>query len=98
MAENWTPLSAWKYLTERPLTFGDDRQISAHKFLLSLLEKQEEELGYPVEFAADALEGSTCENCHGSGYCECSKCGNEHDCKECYGTGYGMPKVIQVAA
>ncbi|SRR5579883_658041 len=96
--KDWTPRSAWKELTERPLVFGDARQISAHKFLLSLLAEEEEELGYAVEFSPKAFDDlGDCENCGGSGYCECPECGAEHDCKECEGTGWGMPEMVRAA-
>lgn len=39
------------------------------------------------------FESKDCPTCDGRGYCECSKCGDEHDCGECDGEGEVLSDV-----
>lgn len=68
-----------------PLYFGNHDQILAVRYIEDC-EKAVEALEKCSEEGHDH-EGEHCDNCEGSGECECH-CDDRHDCRECDGTGF----------
>jgi len=71
-------------LTGRPLVFGDDKQIKAHRFLNDL-ESAKEAVSNCKEGHLDATR---CRTCHGESFLKCSECGEPRTCKTCKGHGF----------
>ncbi len=72
-------------LLQPPLYFGNEDQILAVRHIVDY-EKAVEALEKRQEEGHDHGR-EHCDNCEGSGECECS-CGDGHKCRECKGTGY----------
>lgn len=78
-----TSKEALKELNDRPLVFGDEKQIAAVRFIES------------VEAAKEAVSkckrkhkaSDVCRVCDGYGTHTCPECDGEHDCEECDGSG-----------
>lgn len=70
-------------LTEKPLRFGDERQIQAIRFLDAQGDHDEK-----VQRALEHIEQHKClcKQCHGDLRQECVTCGEgQHECRECDG-------------
>lgn len=67
---------------ERPLVFGDPKQIKAVRFI-----EQVNELHDKAKAAGIERDDLVCPECFGEGWRECPTCGNEDECEKCDGSG-----------